>query len=110
MVEKLNRGEWSEFYAFVKILSERKLLAASSDLTPIPDTFYPVRKILRDEPGITRVYDLKKEENIDLTVTSAENSETFEIEYADIAGLKGPLFEQIRDLSLIHISEPTRPY
>ena len=97
MVEKLNRGEWSEFYAFVKILSERKLLAASSDLTPIPDTFYPVRKILRDEPGITRVYDLKKEENIVLTVTSSENAETFEIEYADIAGLKGPLFKQIRD-------------
>jgi len=47
MVERLNRGEWSEFYAFVKVLSERQLLAADADLTPLPNVFYPVRKVLR---------------------------------------------------------------
>ena len=41
MVERLNRGEWSEIYAFIKVLSERQLLAADADLTPLPDVFYP---------------------------------------------------------------------
>ena len=97
MVERLNRGEWSEFYAFIKILSERKLLAADSDLTPLDDIFYPVLKVLRHETGIQRTYSLKRDDNIELSIHHDGHEEKFEIDYADIEGLKGPLFEQIKD-------------
>ena len=97
MVERLNRGEWSEFYAFIKVLSERQLLAADADLTPLPDVFYPVRKVLRHETGIERTYNLKNDDHIELFVSEDGNEESYEIDYAEISDLKGPLFEQIRD-------------
>lgn len=96
MVERLNRGEWSEFYAFIKVLSERKLLAASADLTPIPDIFYPVRKVLRHETGIERVYSLKNDDKIELSVNEDGEEKAFEIDYADVGDLRGPLFERIK--------------
>ena len=96
MVERLNRGEWSEFYAFIKVLSDRKLLAADADLTPIPDIFYPVRKVLRHETGIKRVYSLKRDDKIELSVTDDGQESSFEIDYADIGHLSGPLFERIK--------------
>jgi len=96
VVERLNRGEWSEFYAFIKVLSERKLLAANADLTPLADIFYPVRKVLRHETGIKRTYSLKSDEHIELSIQQDGNEETFEINYADIDDLKEPLFEHIK--------------
>ena len=96
MVERLNRGEWSEFYAFVKVLSDRKLLAASADLTPIPDIFYPVRKVLRHETGIKRVYSLKRDDKIELSMTDDGQESHFEIDYANVGDLSGPLFERIK--------------
>lgn len=44
-----NRGEWSEIYAFLKLLSEKKLYAADSDLNRIESIYYPIIKILRSE-------------------------------------------------------------
>ncbi len=43
-----NKGEWSEIYVFLKLLSEQKLYAADSELNKIEDIFYPIIKILRD--------------------------------------------------------------
>lgn len=96
MVEKLNRGEWSEFYAFVKVLSERKLLAANEDLTPLADIFYPVRKVLRHETGVKRTYSLKNDEKIEVFIQQDENEEIIEIDYAEVDALKAPLFESIK--------------
>ncbi len=96
MVEKLNRGEWSEFYAFIKVLSERQLLAASADLTPLPNIFYPVRKVLRHETGIERIYNLKNDDNIELSIKTESTEENFKINYADVGDLKAALFECIK--------------
>ncbi|MFC2009751.1 HpaII family restriction endonuclease [Chloroflexota bacterium] len=46
-----NKGEWSEIYAFLKLLSEGKLHAADEDLNRIPGIFYPIMKIIREEVG-----------------------------------------------------------
>lgn len=43
-----NKGEWSEIYVIIKLLAERKLYAADSNLERIDDVFYPIIKILRD--------------------------------------------------------------
>jgi len=44
-----NKGEWSELYAFVKLLSTGKLYAADEELNILTDTYFPVLKILRSE-------------------------------------------------------------
>jgi len=37
---KMNRGEWSEVYAFMKILSDGYLYAADADLNKIESVFF----------------------------------------------------------------------
>ena len=44
-----NKGEWSEFYTFIKILSDKYLHAADEDLNIIEQVFYPVLKVIRKE-------------------------------------------------------------
>lgn len=44
-----NKGEWSEFYAFVKLLSTGKLYAADAEVNRMDDIFFPILKILRTE-------------------------------------------------------------
>lgn len=49
-----NRGEWSEFYTFLKLLDEKRLDAADENLEKLQDIFYPVLKITREE-SITNI-------------------------------------------------------
>ena len=44
-----NKGEWSEIYTFLKLLYDKKLYAADSDLNKIENIYYPIIKILRAE-------------------------------------------------------------
>lgn len=43
-----NRGEWSELYVFLKLLADKKLYAADSNLNKIKNIYYPVLKIFRE--------------------------------------------------------------
>lgn len=49
MTIKANKGEWSEFYAFLKILDEKKLFAADKNLEIIPDRYFVFQRIFRNE-------------------------------------------------------------
>jgi type II restriction enzyme len=44
-----NKGEWSEIYALLKIISDRNLFAGDSELKKIENLIFPIIKILRDE-------------------------------------------------------------
>ncbi len=46
-----NKGEWSEIYALLKLLGEKKLYAGDANLNKIESLFYPIIKIIRDESG-----------------------------------------------------------
>lgn len=46
-----NKGEWSEFYTFLKVLVDRRLISADADLLPISGQDIPVLKIFRNETG-----------------------------------------------------------
>jgi hypothetical protein len=46
---KGNIGDWSEIYVFLKLLSEGKLNAADADLNAIPNVYYPIIKVIREE-------------------------------------------------------------
>ena len=56
-----NKGEWSEFYAFLKILDERKLFAADKNLEVIDGKFFVFHKIIREEKDETvKMYDISQ--------------------------------------------------
>lgn len=44
-----NKGEWSELYVLLKILSERTLFAGSSSMQKSDTTFYPIVEVIRTE-------------------------------------------------------------
>ena len=58
---KGNKGEWSEFYAFIKLLAEGHIFAADKDLNKNEDIFYKVLKIIR---GSTEDLDYIRNEKI----------------------------------------------
>lgn len=51
-----NRGEWSEIYVFLKLLADGKLFSADKDLNKIPNLFYPILAILRNDASGKRGY------------------------------------------------------
>jgi hypothetical protein len=51
-----NKGEWSEIYTLLKIISDKKLFAGDSDLNKIERLIFPIIKILRDESNGTYEY------------------------------------------------------
>ncbi len=55
-----NKGEWSEIYTLLKIISDKNLYAGDSDLHKIESLIFPVIKILRDESNGTYEYSYKK--------------------------------------------------
>jgi hypothetical protein len=46
-----NKGEWSEFYTLLKLLSDGKLYAADKDLNRNENIFYLVLKVIRGKSG-----------------------------------------------------------
>lgn len=44
-----NKGEWSELYAFIKLLYLGKLYAADENVNRIDDIYFPILKIIREE-------------------------------------------------------------
>lgn len=67
-----NKGEWSEFYTFLKILSEKKLDAADENLQKIKDIFYPVLKIVREETGGKINYEFGSKGKVKVIPTGGE--------------------------------------
>jgi len=53
---KGNKGEWSEIYVFLKLLADGRLYAADAYLNAIPNVYYPIIKILRQEAKAKREF------------------------------------------------------
>lgn len=48
-----NKGEWSEVYTLLKIISDKQLFAGDSNLNKIEALMFPIIKVLRDETNGT---------------------------------------------------------
>lgn len=48
-----NKGEWSEVYTLLKIISDKQLFAGDSNLNKIETLIFPIIKVLRDETNGT---------------------------------------------------------
>lgn len=68
---KGNKGEWSEIYALLKIISNGSLFAGDSNLKKIENIIFPIIKILRDESDGTYEYGYE----CDLVIVKGGNEE-----------------------------------
>lgn len=57
-----NKGEWSEFYAFLKILSDKVLYSADETLALIPDSFLKVLSVIRNEEDKNLIYESEEKQ------------------------------------------------
>jgi len=44
-----NKGEWSELYTLIKLLAIGRLYAADQNTNPLPNIYFPIKKIFRKE-------------------------------------------------------------
>lgn len=44
-----NKGEWSEIYTLLKVISDKQLFAGDSNLNKIENLIFPIIKVIRDE-------------------------------------------------------------
>ena len=101
----LNVGEWSELYAFLKILMLRELPAADSNLNKIPGVNYPVTKIIRDDKKVKkgvektyRAYDLSSEKVIGVHIHDSNKTDSFEVSYETVANDMPAILKAIKKI------------
>jgi len=101
---KANKGEWSEFYALLKILEDRRLFVADKDLNIIADKFFVFQKIIRNEINEeTKIFDLQESE---ILILDKENRLLKTIQNDEIKGKTIAIFEQIKNDSTTTFAIP----
>ncbi len=58
-----NKGEWSELYAFFKLLADGRLYSGDGQLNRYDDKFYPILEIFRDDSANRNVYKVQAAKN-----------------------------------------------
>ena len=90
---KGNKGEWSEFYAFIKIIVDKKLIGADEDLQKIESIVFPVLKIIREDSTGKSEYELQ--ENDDVALLPPNGQRTI-VNCADLKTKVVEIFETIK--------------
>lgn len=80
-----NKGEWSEVYALLKIIADKKLFAGDSDLNKIESLIFPIIKVLRDESNGT--FEFSYENDLVLIKNNVEEFRISIIEFQEKANL-----------------------
>ena len=63
MALKGNKGEWSELYAFFKLLADGRLYCGDGKLNRYDDRFYPILEIFRDDSPNRNAYKVQVAKN-----------------------------------------------
>jgi HpaII restriction endonuclease len=99
-----NKGEWSEIYVFLKLLAEGRLNAADENLDAIPNVYYPIIQILRNETSKFRQYVL----NGDIEVIDGETgNKLFVIAVEEFVKQSKKLLEDLKNSIGRSFSIPT---
>jgi len=97
MMRENNKGEWSEFYVFLKILEDRKLFSADKNLEIIDEEFFIFHKIVRDDKDEScKIYDLSKSET-QVLITNGAGKTLKEFDSSTLKEKSIKIFERIRD-------------
>lgn len=87
-----NKGEWSEIYTLLKIISDRQLFAGNSNLEKIESLFFPIIMILRNESNGTYEYSYDR----DLVIVRGLNDE-YRIPVLDFQEKAISLFSKLKE-------------
>ena len=98
MAIKGNKGEWSEFYAFIKILTDGKVFTANKDLEILKDNFYSVLKIIREEVGGLKSYDISKNDG-SVLISNSGGEKIGNIKLGDVKSKVADIFESMKNSS-----------
>lgn len=92
-----NKGEWAEFYAFLKILSERQLPAADENLEAT-DRFFVFQKVIRqdEKEQPIKVYDLTGDANSILIKNDTETETVRVFDATELGEKTLRIFERIQ--------------
>lgn len=91
-----NKGEWSEFYAFIKLLVDKKIIGADQDLEKIEAIFFPILKIIREESEGKLEYELQQGEKVKILHS---NGETAIVDTSDLKTKVAEIFNEIKEKS-----------
>ncbi|MFA5830361.1 MAG: HpaII family restriction endonuclease [Candidatus Paceibacterota bacterium] len=96
MAIKGNKGEWSEFYAFIKILTDGEMFAADKDLNILKEKFFTVLKIIRQEKTGKIFYDISKN-NGEIEIANEENKKIDIIQTKQIKNSVANIFQAMKN-------------
>lgn len=101
-----NKGEWSEFYAFLKLLADKKIFAADANLEKIPDKHFSVLKVIRGEAGIGKTtFDISGDDD-KINIFNSENAQIAIIDTEPIKSKIAGIFQKIKSASNTTFSIP----
>lgn len=92
---KGNKGEWSEFYAFIKLLVDKKIIGADKDLKKIDSIVFPILKIVREEFGDKIEYEFQNKEKIKIFSKNLEKI----VDISDLKTRVADIFNEIKNNS-----------
>lgn len=98
-----NKGEWSEVYALLKILSDKKLFAGDSKLQKLANVIYPVVQVIRNETTSNLEFSYDKL-NVQIDV---DDGNSYSIPVSDFTKEAIRLLSYIKSASSTTFSVPT---
>ena len=87
-----NKGEWSELYVFLRLLSEGRIYAADECVKKIADVFYPVLKVIREEQKGQPIEYIIADQNV---WVEKEDTRLITVPRSELEEKASYLFEQI---------------
>lgn len=92
MGKKYNKGEWSEFYVFLKVLSEGKLYSANEDLERVPDVYYYILAAIKNDIKYQR-------DDVKNNIVFVYEDKQYEIPIEDFMALENTVITRIKNNS-----------
>ena len=86
-----NKGDWSEFYAMLKLLGDGVMYSADGELNKIEKYFYPILNVIREEEGLN----LERESANSLIVVYENDVKVLEVPTSDFVALYQFLYQRI---------------
>lgn len=99
-----NKGEWSELYVFIKLLSDGILYGADSNLEKIKDLYFPLTRIIRTENGNMKFYE---KHDSKIKIITEDNIEILSMGLDEFTQKANELLDAIREAKTSSFSIPT---
>jgi type II restriction enzyme len=91
-----NKGEWSEFYTFIKLLVDKSIIEADEKLEKVESIFFPILKIIREETEGKLEYEFQEGDKVKVSYIDGD---TTIVDISDLKSKVVELFKEIKEQS-----------